>query len=520
MPLFTSKKKNLRVAVIGSGFSGLCAAIQVEKQLGIKAVIFEKESAAFGTWTNNFYPNCCCDVPSHLYSLSFEPNPDWSEHYSSQPEIRRYMMDVANKYKLDDRILLNTEVLKLQWDQDQCHWDVSFQQNKQGPIETQTFDAVFCGLGPLRIPNIPPAFLKFDGPWTHTAEWKDIDVTNKRVGIIGTGASAVQVIPYLQERAQHLYTFQRTPTWVAPRLQFKYASLFKFLFRYVPFFNKLYRLYLFLEHEIFFLNFKDHRSVFSKFIHRMFRKMTIVRLKRAGRPDLIPKLMPNYSPGCKRIVRSENYFETLAKPNVTVVTGGVQDIQGRTIITADGEKVEVDALILATGYDVEGFAGNLQVIGRNQTSLADLWQTMQPKTYKTATVHGYPNMYILLGPGSGLGHNSALAMIENQVEFGIRCLKYMQNNGIDAMEPTEKAQEVYTSKVMQDLKHSVWASGGCNSWYRSSADGNIYSLWSGTVTSFWYELRQAGFDTSFHFYNKRRDAPKQPQPYPLPPTKL
>ncbi|CAO3646817.1 unnamed protein product [Cunninghamella blakesleeana] len=489
------------VAVIGSGFSGLCAAIQLKQQLNIKATVFEAADQVGGTWHANKYDGAACDVPSHLYSFSFELNPNWTQHYSSQKEIHDYILYIVDKYQLRKQIVLNTEVIKATWCEDKYQWKLDF-KHKHGPILTQYFDVVFGGLGPLRIPNIPEQFKKFEGISLHTAEWdENVDFTNKRVGMIGTGASAVQVAPHLQKKVAHLYSFQRTATWCGPRSQFQYSKLVQFIFKYIPFAMRLYRYLLFLQHEIFIVNFKDHKSYITRLVYRFFKKMHAIRLHRAGRPDLIPILTPDYLPGCKRIVRSENYLETMAKPNVSVITSGIEDIVGRTIYTKDGQSYELDILVLATGFDVEGFAGNLQIYGKNNLSLVSHWENNNPKTYKTTTVNDFPNLYILLGPGSGLGHNSVISIIECQVDFGIKCIKYMQDHHLAAMDPTVKAQEDYINKVQEGLKSTVWYSG-CESWYKSK-DGQIYSLWPYSVIAFWNELRDPVY-TNFNQYKKKK----------------
>ncbi|KAI9302385.1 hypothetical protein BJ944DRAFT_279871, partial [Cunninghamella echinulata] len=482
-------------------FSGLCAAIQLKQQLGIKATIFEASDEIGGCWYANTYLGCACDVPSHLYSYSFELNSDWSHHYSPQKEIHEYLLRVTDKYQLKKQIVLNTEVLKATWCEDKYKWKVDF-QHKQGPIMTQYFDTVFAGLGPLRIPNIPEQFTKFEGTLIHTANWDaNVDFTNKRVGLIGTGASAVQAAPHLQKMANHLYSFQRTATWCGPRSQFQYSKLVQLIFKYLPFVMRIYRYLLFIQHEIFIVNFKDHKSYLTKLVHKFFKKTHAVRLHRAGRPDLIPVLTPNYLPGCKRIVRSENYLETMAKPNVSVVTSGIQDVIGNTIYTQDGQSYELDILVLATGFDVEGFAGNLQVYGKNNLSLVSHWKENYPKIYKATVVSEFPNLYMLLGPGSGLGHNSVISMIECQVDFGVKCIKYMQDNHLSAMDPKEKAQNEYTDRIQEGLKNTVWHSG-CESWYKSE-DGNIYSLWPYSVIAFWNELRDPVF-SNFNYYKKEK----------------
>ncbi|KAI8076880.1 uncharacterized protein BX664DRAFT_369650 [Halteromyces radiatus] len=488
------------VAIIGSGFSGLCAAIRVKQELGIRATVFELSDNVGGTWHVNTYPGCACDIPVHLYSFSFELNSEWSQKYSPQAEIHEYLVRVVDKYRLRSQIKLNTEVISATWCEDLLQWKVEY-RHKEDPPETKYFDIVFAGLGSLRIPKIPKQFTKFEGPTVHSAKWDPtIDYSNKRIGIVGTGASAIQLTPELQKIATNLVVFQRTPPWIFPKAQFNYSKLVQFIFRYFPFIMRLYRWYLFLGHEWFYYGFRDNNGILAKLGLRYFRRITAETLTKAGRPDLIPIMTPNYAPGCKRIVRSDDYLQTMAKSNVNVVTSPIGNIQGNTIYTKDGQAYELDILVLATGFEIGKFGGNIKLYGRNNMDLTSYWRNHPPRTFKSTLVNDFPNMFILFGPGTGLGHNSAIGIIESQVEYGIKMIKYMMDHRLDAMDPTRSAQKVYSTRLVASFKDSVWQSG-CRSFYKS-IDGNIYSLWSGTVMSFWRELKNTGFDTSFNYYRK------------------
>ncbi|GAA5798613.1 hypothetical protein HPULCUR_004018 [Helicostylum pulchrum] len=482
------------VAVIGSGFSGMCAAIQVKKQLGITAQVFEISEEVGGTWHDNTYPGCACDVPSPLYSFSFELNPNWSSHYSPQAEIYDYLRFVARKYKIYEQTRFSTEVVRIEWmDQDQI-WKVESRDLKSNTQEmtTEYFNYVFAGLGPLRVPNVPSQFKNFTGTTVHTANWdKTVDFKDKNVAVVGSGASAIQAIPELRKVAKHLISYQRTPAWIVPRDQFKYPRVSKFLLKHIPFLMRLYRNIIFFQHEIYYLNFGYHKTFVGRLVHRLFKFLTARRLTKAGRPDLIAALTPDFAPGCKRIAKSENYLEALAQPNVTVVPLAVQNTQGDIVIDAQGHQQQVDILVLATGFDVAGFLGNLNIEGRGGLSLRDQWKSNFPSMYKGTTIHGFPNFFLLLGAGVGLGHNSVVTVIECQVELAIKCMKHAISKNFVAIEPTLVAQDTYANNMRKSFSGTVWKSG-CSSWYLNE-DGEPYGLWPNTVISFWWNTIHPGF---------------------------
>ncbi|ORZ06000.1 hypothetical protein BCR42DRAFT_427463 [Absidia repens] len=392
---------SLSIGIIGSGFSGICAAIQVEKQLGIKATIFESSDDVGGTWNHNFYPGCASDVPSHLYSLSFEPNPNWSQCYSPQGEIHEYIRGVAKKYDLYNQTIFNTEVVQADWLENEKKWELTVREKESLDTRVIYFDVVFAGLGPLRIPNYPDEFKSFEGTVVHTAYWDNsIDFTDKRVAVVGSGASAVQLIPKLQPIVSHMTSYQRNPTWCLIRRQYKYPSFIKFLFRWVPLLMKLYRLSIFISLEFFYLNFRYFDTLFGRIVRRMTISEMKQRLLKKNRPDLVKALIPDYDLGCRRITPSEIYLEALAEKNVTVERSHIASTRGHTITTNDGKEFECDILVLATGYNTTGFLGNLQVNGRNKRNLNQLWDGKYTNTYKSIAIHEFPNFFMLLGPGT------------------------------------------------------------------------------------------------------------------------
>ncbi|KAI9348817.1 hypothetical protein BD770DRAFT_395037 [Pilaira anomala] len=482
------------VAIIGTGFSGMCAAIQVKKQLGIKAQLFEMSDEVGGTWHHNTYPGCACDVPSPLYSFSFELNPNWSMHYSPQSEIYDYLRFVARKYNIYEQTRFHTEVIRIDWiEQDQI-WKIESRNLSSQTQDTivEYYNYVFAGLGPLRVPNVPAQFENYTGTIVHTANWDNsIDFKDKVVAVVGSGASAIQAIPELRKEAKHLISYQRTPGWILPRDQFTYPQFSKLLLKYVPFLLRFYRNLLFFQHETYYLLFGYHKTFLGKFFNKLFKFLTAHTLKKSGRPDLIPVLTPSYAPGCKRIAKSEVYLQALAQPNVTVVPVAVQETQGDLIIDAKGNKEKVDILVLATGYDTAGFLGSLEIRGRDGVSLREHWDSNYPSLYKGTAIHGFPNFFMMLGPGVGLGHNSVVTIIECQVEFAIQCMKYAIKKNFVAIEPSLEGQTKYSNYLRGGFDGTVWKSG-CNSWYLNK-DNEPYGLWHSTVSRFWWNTYNVGF---------------------------
>ncbi|CAO3646793.1 unnamed protein product [Cunninghamella blakesleeana] len=310
--------------------------------------------------------------------------------------------------------------------------------------------------------------------------------------------SAVQVIPQLQSRVSHLTSYQRSPTWCLPRKQHYYSSFVKTLFFWLPFLMTIYRFYIFIKNESFYyIGFRYHNTYIGRKAHERFKKEMINRLVAKGRPDLVDKLIPDYEAGCRRVTPSERYLEVLCESNITVERSKIEIIKGRTIRTVDGNETEYDILILATGYITSGFLGHLEVNGRDNLNLNKLWDENYTDTYKSISIHGFPNFFMLLGPGSGLGHNSVITMAEIQVNNAIKCIKQLKD-GVKAIEPTEKAQAKFVQELKNGLKKTVWTTG-CDSWYKNK-EGEVFALFSGSVTEFWWKLRNNNFDTDFIKY--------------------
>ncbi|KAG0233620.1 hypothetical protein BGX31_004793 [Mortierella sp. GBA43] len=443
------------VAIIGAGFSGLCAAIRLQTQLDLKTFhVFELEPDLGGTWWSNTYPGAACDVASINYQFSFEPNYDWSHRFAPQAEIWAYMRRVAKKYNLYEKIRFRTEITHVEWNQDRQKWILDYMNLATGEKSVMEADIVFAGTGPLRIPQIPKQFEDFEGPKWHTAQWNhSFDLTNKRVAVVGSGASAIQVVPSIVDKVKTLEFYQRTPTYIVPRRNGAYSSLWKFMFRYIPFFHFIY----------FKLNYYSSEltiNVFSnKLIHRIPRSFAtmlawVYRIWQVRNKALREKLTPKYEMGCRRVVVSSNYFPALVKKNVNVHTEAIASVKGNTLILKDGSVQEVDALVLATGFKVQDILPPKFLVGKNGVDLMEKWGK-NPFTYYGITTPQTPNLFLLLGPNTGLGHNSVLFMIETQVEFAIKSISHMMANNLSSLEVTNKACEDFIEELDSKMKEKL-----------------------------------------------------------------
>ncbi|KAF9430399.1 hypothetical protein BGZ94_007050 [Podila epigama] len=477
-----------KVAIIGAGFSGLCAAIRLQTQLNLYTYqIFELEPDLGGTWWSNTYPNAACDVRSVTYSFSFEPNYNWSQRYAGQAEILEYMRQCSKKHNLYEKIKFRTEVTSAVWEQDKQKWIVRYTELATGKHGLMEADIVFAGTGPLRIPNIPKQFNDFAGPKWHTAQWDhSYDITGKRIAIVGSGASAIQVVPGIVDKVAKLEYYQRTPTYIVPRNNARYSNLTKFLFRYMPLLYKINHKLIYWSSEITLLAFSNKLAnklprllaTFMSWLHRFIQ----IRNK-----SLRQKLTPKYEMGCRRIVVSSDYYPALAKKHVSVHTGEIQLIKGNTVHMSDGSSQEVDAMVLATGFKVQDMVAPKFVTGKNGIDINAYWGK-NPYTYYGITCPETPNMFFLLGPNTGLGHNSVLFMIETQVDYVIQGISYMMANNLSTLEVKPKACDAFMTELDAKMKEKVWSSA-CQSWYQND-EGRVTALWWGSVSQYWRRLKR------------------------------
>src|SRR3954465_15583800 len=429
------------VAIIGSGFSGIGLAIRL-KQDGVEDfVVLERNEGVGGTWWANTYPGCACDVPSHLYSFSFAPNPDWTRTYSRQPEIREYLRRVASEHGVTPHIRLDTEVRGARWDED--HWEI---ETSQGPV---TAKVLVSAAGPLVEPKLPdfPGLETFRGPPVHSARWDhSASLKGKRVAAIGTGASAIQFVPKIAPEVEQLHVFQRTPPWVMPHSSRPITRTERRLYRLFPPLQRLVRGGIYTAREALVLGFVK-RPAAMRLLERVSRK----HMARSLPPELMEKATPDYRLGCKRILPSNDWYPALARDNVELETDAVTEVRERSIVTADGTEREVDAIVFGTGFHVVDMPIGQMVTGRDGRTLADVWNG-SPRAHLGCTVPGFPNLFIMLGPNTGLGHNSMVYMIESQIAYVLDALRSMRERGAAVVEVRPEAEARFNAEVQQRMQ--------------------------------------------------------------------
>jgi cation diffusion facilitator CzcD-associated flavoprotein CzcO len=469
---------DLDVAIIGAGFSGLCMAIKL-KEAGYQSFkIFEKASDLGGTWRDNRYPGCACDVPSHLYSFSFEQNPDWSRSFSPQDEIWRYMKACADKHDIVSHIRFNAGAASAGYDESAQLWRLRL---KDG--ESVTARAVVSAIGALHLPAFPKlkGLESFAGRTFHSSEWDEsYDLAGKRVAVIGTGASAIQIVPNIADKVSRLCLFQRTPSWILPRQDRAYADKTKSRLRNLPFLQRALRNVIYWAMESRALGFISRPGILKPA-----EKMARSYIARSiPDPAMRAALTPVYAIGCKRILISDDFYASLTRPNIELVTTGIREVTPQGIVTEDGRLHELDVIIYATGFRATELLSELPVTGRGGRKLADDWKDGAQAYYGIA-VAGYPNFFMLLGPNTGLGHNSVIFMIEAQVRYVMDCLRW----GAGEVEVREDVQRDFNTALKAKMDRTVWKSG-CRSWYLNE-NGTNSTIWPGFTVDYWWKTRRA-----------------------------
>ncbi|MDB5454648.1 MAG: 4-hydroxyacetophenone monooxygenase [Caulobacter sp.] len=466
------------VAILGSGFSGIGMAIALLKAGRKSFVILEKAASVGGTWRDNTYPGCACDVPSHLYSFSFEPNPDWSRMYPTQPEIRAYLERVTDKYALRPSMRFGRTVTNLDFDAAAGLWRVKSEDG-----QTLTARVVVSGMGGLSRPVTPhlPGIESFQGKTFHSADWDHAhDLIGQRVAVIGTGASAIQFVPQIAPKLAQLHLFQRTPPWIAPKLDRPMKPWEKRLFAALPAAQSLLRGAIYCRMESRAVGFTLKPAILAK------AQQLLVKFIAASIPDpaLRAKLTPHYTMGCKRILISNDYYPALNRDNVELVTEGIERVTAHGIVTRDGVERPVDTIIYGTGFAATDALSPTQVRGVGGRHLNAEWAA-GAQAYLGVTVAGYPNFFLLMGPNTGLGHNSIIYMIESQIRYVMDALAQMDRRGAALMAPRQDAQDLFNATIQRRVATSVWNSGGCKSWYLT-AEGRNTTIWPG----FTFEYRR------------------------------
>ncbi len=496
--------RNVDVAIIGSGFGGLCMAIKL-KEAGIdNFVILEKDAMFGGTWRVNHYPGAACDVPSHLYSFSFAQNARWTRKFPSQPELWAYTQDVVAKFKLLPHIRLDTALVSADFDENSGKWRVV---TSRGAF---TAKCVVSATGALSRPSIPKVagLEAFKGKMFHSADWEhDYAFAGKRVAVIGTGASAIQFVPEIAPKVAQLNLYQRTAPWVLPRPDRAISSFEHWLLDNVKPLQWLYRGLTYLRYESRLLAFTK-LPLLTRLVQRMAERQIAKHIKD---PELRAKLTPDYTPGCKRLLLMNTYYPTLARSNVQVCTDGIKEVRANSIVGNDGVERPVDAIIFGTGFDVEHALGPVDIRGRGGRNLRDIADGGL-EAYKGCAIAGFPNFFMVTGPNTGLGHNSMIYMIESGVNYILDAIKFIRREKVSSVDVKPEVQKQYNVKLQGRFTGTVWASG-CKSWYLSSKGRNS-TLWPG----FTWEYRRITkrFDhASYRIAGAAPSPDKQTQSAPL-----
>jgi len=465
------------IAIIGSGFAGIAMAVRLERECR-DFVILERARDVGGTWRDNTYPGCACDVPSHLYSFSFAPNPGWTSTFSPQPEIHAYLRRTAEQHGVLPHVRFGCEVEHAAWDDDAQRWRI---RTSGGTVVAR---ALVSAAGPLSEPQVPdiPGLREFPGRVFHSASWDhDHDLTGERVAVVGTGASAIQFVPQIQPRVGKLHLFQRTPPWVLPRPARPLTGLERALYRRLPAAQRLMRGAIYWGRELYAI------PILRAGLARYLRFLGKAHLRRQV-PDrrLRELLTPDYVPGCKRILISDDYYPSLTRPNVEVLATGVTEVRGNRIVGADGSEREVDTIIFGTGFHVTDIPIAQRLHGADGRSLAEHWDGSL-SAHRGTTVAGFPNLFFLLGPNTGLGHTSVVLMAEWQADYVLQALRSLDRSA--AIEPRRTAQDAWNEQVQRRMEGTVWTAGGCESWY-VDRNGRNTTLWPDHTFRFRAALRR------------------------------
>jgi cation diffusion facilitator CzcD-associated flavoprotein CzcO len=465
-----------QVLIIGSGFGGQCAAVNLLKAGIDDFRLLERRDFFGGTWCQNTYPGAAVDVPSPLYSLSFAPY-RWSQMFAGQAELQRYTEHVIEQFGLRERVELEANVERVEWDDTEKRWAVH-------TASKGTFYAQFLinATGPLSQPVIPhfPGQDRFQGKTFHTNNWDHgYDYRGKRVAIVGSGASAVQVIPAIAEQVEQLHVFQRTPHWVLPRADRQFGPLQRWLLGRKPAY-KLLRWLIYWQFETRVIAFK-----YSKAAIHMVQQHALRFLKhQVPDPVLQDRLTPDFTIGCKRVLVSSTYYPALSRPNVTLHTReqGIASIDETGINTQDGQHIDVDLIVWSTGYDATDGVISYPVSGKNTVQLRDVW-SQYPHAYLGTSLPDFPNLFIVTGPNTGIGHTSALFIIESQMNYILDCITTLNAKGLRSIEVRRDAERTYTEMIHREMERTVWKSGGCHSWYQSKS-GHVIAMFPGFSFSY------------------------------------
>ena len=486
-----SSKRDVRIAVVGTGFSGLAAAISLKKAGFRTLTIFERSSRVGGVWNANEYPGCACDVASSLYSFSFEPNPNWSRPFAPQPEIRAYLEHCLRKYDLASNVLFNTEVTAADFDQTRAVWTLTTASG-----ETNEFDVVIAACGQLTQPSYPnvAGIDSFEGTAFHSAQWNhDHDLSGERVAVIGNGASAVQIVPSIAPKVRELVVFQRSNEYIVPKPDYQHPEWEKAIYRYVPGALKALRFAWWTFGEYGNPGFtlptgRFHNAYFAPVLGLVNWQLR----KQVRDPELRRKLTPDYKIGCKRILLSSTYYPAITGKNARVVTEQITGISPNGIVTADGVKHEVDTIVYATGFKTRGFVAPMKVRGVEGQDLNEFWAD-GPQAYLGMSVPKFPNFFVMYGPNTNFGGGSIVYVLESQARYIVDGVRNLRDSGAAYIDLKPEVFARFSTEMQRRLRKSVWAAGGCTSWYKN-AKGVVTNNWAGTMLEYRFRTRRMNLD--------------------------
>jgi len=454
-------------AIVGGGFAGVGAAVMLRREGYEDLTVFERGERIGGVWNYNTYPGAACDVPSHLYEFSFAPNPRWSRRYAPQAEIQAYVEDVARSHGVLDRIRTGTEVLQARWVQERGKWLL---QTSAGLHEA---DVLLTACGQLSVPSVPPlpGLDSFSGPSFHTARWPEgVEVAGKRVAVIGTGCSAIQVGPAIQPEVERLDIYQRSPGWTFPRMDFAYSDRAKRLFERFPVVQRLDRMSILAFHEL-----GAAAMTRQTWLRGTFRSIGRRQINRAIEdPELRRKVTPGDEIGCKRVMATDDWYPTLTKPNVELITAPIAEVTPQGVRTRDGTERPADVLVLATGFQTHGFVAPMEIVGASDRTLSQEWAEV-PRAYLGLSVPGFPNMFLLYGPNTNGGTGSVIFTIECGMRHVIEAVGELRRAGAATIEVRRAAADAFDRELRAALGRTVWHTG-CTNWYVDE-NGNDPNQW-------------------------------------------
>jgi cation diffusion facilitator CzcD-associated flavoprotein CzcO len=483
MPASTSAYS---VVIIGAGVSGICMGIRLRDQGIEDFLILERAPAVGGTWHDNTYPGACCDVPSLLYSYSFEPRPDWSRLYAPHDEIRAYLEHCVDRYGLGPRLRLGATVERADWIAPERCWRIRLQDGSELSAR-----ALVSGLGQLNLPHIPdfPGRDAFAGESFHSARWNHaIDLTGKRVAVIGSAASALQFIPEVARRASQLHVYQRSANYVLPRNDRAFSAREKSLFARFPSLQRLRRLFIYLRLEL--LMYPLMRAN-SRLIRRFWEWACRRYLEQEiDDPVLRAKLTPDYPAGCKRVLVSDNYYAAFRRDHVELVTSPITGMDAAGIVTEDGQARPVDVVIYGTGFRASDMLAAVDFHGENGRRLSEVWRG-GAEAYRGVCVAGFPNFFMLYGPNTNLGSNSIIFMVERQCDYAAACIDKLLGHDLGSLTVNEDAMWAWNERLQAQMKDTVWVAS-CESWYKNAA-GKVTNNWPRSTLAYWWQMRYPDF---------------------------